>query len=65
MYSHVSQRYRDTIVHTVLEKGEMGREIEGRFGWEGTWVYLWLILVDVRREPQNSVKQISLIKKLK
>ena len=22
----------------------MGREMEGRFGREGTWVYLWLIL---------------------
>jgi len=38
----------------------MGREIEGRFGREGTWVYLWLILVDVlNRKPQNSVKQLS------
>ena len=26
---------------------EMGRETRGRFGREGTWVYLWLILVHV------------------
>ena len=25
----------------------MGREIGGRFGREGIWVYLWVILVDV------------------
>jgi len=25
----------------------MGREMGGGFGREGTWVYLWLILVDV------------------
>ena len=27
--------------------GEMGREMGGRFKWEGTWVNLWLIHVDV------------------
>ena len=40
----------------------------GRFGREGLWVYLWLILVDVlNRKPQNSVKQLSfnLKKKIK
>ena len=25
----------------------MGREVEGMFRWEGTWVNLWLIHVDV------------------
>ena len=28
-------------------KGGVGREMGGRSGREGTWVYLWLILVDV------------------
>ena len=28
-------------------KGGVGREMGRRFGREGTWVYLWLILVDV------------------
>ena len=28
-------------------RGEMGREMEGRFKREGTYVYLWLIRVDV------------------
>ena len=28
-------------------KGEVGREMGGRAGREGTWVYLWLILVGV------------------
>ena len=31
----------------TIEKGEMGREMKGRFGREGTWVHLWVILVDV------------------
>ena len=28
-------------------EGQDGREVEGRFRREGTWVYLWLIFVDV------------------
>ena len=28
-------------------KGKMGREIGGRSRREGTWAYLWLILIDV------------------
>ena len=28
-------------------KGGVGRKMEGRSGRDGTWVYLWLILVDV------------------
>ena len=28
-------------------KGGVGREMGRRFRREGTWVYLWLILVDV------------------
>ena len=28
-------------------KGGIGRKMGGRFGREGTWVYLWLIPIDV------------------
>ena len=28
----------------TVQKGGMWRDIGGRFGMEGTWVYLWLIL---------------------
>ena len=28
-------------------KGGMGREMGGRSGREETWVYLWLILIDL------------------
>ena len=31
----------------TTKKGGMGRELGGTFLWEGTWVNLWLILVDV------------------
>ena len=30
-------------------EGEMGREIEGGFRWEGMWVNLRLILVDAQQ----------------
>ena len=36
-----------------------GMEMGGRPGREGTWVYLWLILM-YDRKIQNSVKQLSL-----
>ena len=32
---------------TRVERGGMGREVEGMFKWEGTWVHLRLIRVDV------------------
>ena len=32
---------------TRVERGRMGREVEGMFKWEGAWVNLWLIHVDV------------------
>jgi len=31
----------------TIKKREMGREMGGRFGRDGTWLYLWLILVEV------------------
>ena len=34
----------------------MGREIGGRFQREGTWVYLWLILVDVWQKTTKFCK---------
>ena len=43
----------------TINKGGMGREMGGRLGKVGLWVYLWLILVMYDRKPQNSVKQLS------
>ena len=36
----------------------MGRELEGRFGREGIWVYLWLILVDVWQKTTKFCKAV-------
>ena len=38
----------------------MGREMRGRFKTEGTWVYLWLIDVDVWQKPTQYCKAIIL-----
>ena len=38
-------------------------EMEGTFETKGTYVYLWLIHVEVRKQ-QNSVKQLSFNKKV-
>ena len=43
----------------TINKGGMGREMGGRLGKVGLWVYLWLILVMYDRKPQNSVKQLT------
>ena len=40
--------------------GGMGREMEGRSGSEGTWVYLWLILVGVWQKTTKFCKAIIL-----
>ena len=40
----------------------MGREIGGRFEREGTYIYLWLIHVDICRKQQNSVSNYPSIK---
>ena len=37
-------------------KGGMRREIGGRFTREGTWVYLWLIPVDVCKKTTTFYK---------
>ena len=37
-----------------------GEEMEGSFGREGTWVYLWLILVDVWQKTTEFCKAIIL-----
>ena len=39
---------------TIL-RGEMGREMGVRFGREGTWVYLWLILLDVWQKIKKKI----------
>ena len=31
----------------IEKRGRVGREVEGMFKWEGAWVNLWLIHVDV------------------
>jgi len=47
-------------------EGGMGREMGQRFGREGTWVYLWLILIDVRQKTTKFCKAIILqLKKIK
>ena len=38
----------------------MGREMAGRFKREGTYVYLWLILVDVWQKTTKFCKVIIL-----
>ena len=38
----------------------MGREVEGRFKREGTYVYLWLIHADVWQKPTQYCKAIIL-----
>ena len=42
------------------KKGGMWREMGGRFGREGTWVHLWLILVDVWQKTMKFSKTIIL-----
>jgi len=38
----------------------MGRELGGRFKREGTWVYLWLIHVEVWQKPTQHYKAMIL-----
>ena len=38
----------------------MGREVGGRFKREGTYVYLWLIHVDVCQKPTQYCRAIIL-----
>ena len=40
-------------------KGGMGREMGGRSRREGTWVYLWLILIDVWQKTTKFCKAIT------
>ena len=42
----------------------MGREMGGRFKKEGTYVYLWLIQVDVWQKPTNYCKVIIFLLKI-
>ena len=41
-------------------RGGMGRKVGGRFKREGTYVYLWLIHVDVWQKPTQFCKAIIL-----
>ena len=45
---------------TRVERSRMGREVEGMFKWEGTWVNLRLIHVDVWYKPMQYCKAIIL-----
>ena len=49
----------------TTERGGMGREVGGRFKREGTYVYLWLIHVDVWQKPSQYCKVIILQLKTK
>ena len=44
-------------------EGGVGREMGERFKSEDTYVYLWVIHVDVWQKPTNTAKQLSFIKK--
>ena len=45
-------------------KGSEGVEMGGRFKKEGTYVYLWLIQVDVWQKPTNYCKVIIFLLKI-
>ena len=44
----------------TIWKGGMGRQMGRRFGSEGTWVYLWLILADIWQKTTKFCKAIIL-----
>ena len=46
-----SQRVGHDWVTFHFQRGVMGWEVGRRFKREGTYVYLWLIHVDVRQRP--------------
>ena len=48
----------------ILE-GWDGEEVGGRFKREGTYVYLWLIHVDIWQKPTQYCKAIILLLKIK
>ena len=43
----------------TIQMGEKGQEVGGRFKREGTYVYLWLIHVDVWQKSNQYIKQLS------
>ena len=45
------------------EVGGMGSKVGGRFKREGTYVYLWLIHVDVWQKPTQHCKEVKKKKK--
>ena len=46
--------------YVTTYRGEIGREVGGRFKMEGTYVYLWLIHVDVWQKSTQFCKAIIL-----
>ena len=55
----------DSLERWDGEEGGMGRKMGGRFKREGTYVYLWLIRVDVWQKPSQYCKVIILQLKIK
>ena len=45
-----------TRCSVTTQKGGMGWELGGSFERKGTYVYLWLIHVDVRQKPMQNYK---------
>ena len=54
----------NSVLYDNLEDG-LGWEVGGKFKKEGTYVYLWLIHVDVWQKPKQYCKAIILQLKLK
>ena len=46
----------------TTSRGGMGRKVGGRFKREGTYVYLWLIHVDVWQKPSQYCQVILQLK---
>ena len=44
----------------TTQRGGVWREVGGMFKWEGTWVNLWLIHVDVQYKPMQYFRAIIL-----
>ena len=63
--SYVKQIANGNLLYDSGENtlgGGMGREGGGMFKWEGTWVNLWLINVDVWKKPMQQLSKYPSIK---
>ena len=57
------QIFTEDLLMNDCEKGGMGSKVGGRFKGEETYVYLWLIRVDVWQKPTQHCKAIKKKKK--